>query len=466
MKLTEPTVIDSAQGAPQPGTQLGAQLGPQLGSQLGPQLATTSRPHQRRIALVSDHASPLASPGSIDCGGQNVYVAHLARELALSGHLVDIFTRRDSIGQKQLVQLADNTRVVHVPAGPAYHVPKEQMLPYMQAFSRFVTRFARRQPALYDIVHANFFMSGMVAQHLKQVLGIPFVITFHALGQVRRLAQGAADSFPPARVRIEGMLMRHADRIIAECPQDRLDMEDLYGAPPSRITVAPCGFDPEELWPVPMDEARAHLGLPTGKFLVLQLGRMVPRKGVDTVIQGVAMLRARHGVDAGLLVVGGDIGHPHGRDSAEMARLRSLAAQLGIGEHVHFAGQQPRTELRYYYGAANAFVTTPWYEPFGITPVEAMACARPVIGSEVGGIKSTVVDGTTGFLIPSRDPQAVADRLATLHHNPELASAMGEHGLRRAYQHYTWRIVAQQAAAIYSAVIQEHHAVFQPQEPA
>jgi hypothetical protein len=457
MKLTEPTVI---------GTATDAQLLPQLQPQLQSQSRPPSRSQLRRIALVSDHASPLASPGSIDCGGQNVYVAHLARELAHAGYLVDIFTRRDAIGQKQVVHLPDNTRVVHVPAGPAHYVPKEQMLPYMQAFSRFVTRFARRQPALYDIVHANFFMSGMVAQHLKQVLGIPFVITFHALGQVRRLAQGAADGFPPTRVRIESMLMRHADRIIAECAQDRLDMEDLYGAPAGSITVAPCGFDPEELWPVPMAEARARLGLPCDKFLVLQLGRMVPRKGVDTVIQGVAMLRTRYGVDAGLLVVGGDIGQAHGRDSLEMARLRTLAAQLGIGEHVHFTGQQPRTELRYYYGAANAFVTTPWYEPFGITPVEAMACARPVIGSEVGGIKSTVVDGVTGFLIPSRDPQAVADRLATLHDNPGLARGMGEHGLRRAYQHYTWRIVAQQAAAIYSAVIHEQHAAFQPQEPA
>jgi glycosyltransferase involved in cell wall biosynthesis len=429
MKLTEPDAIGAARGA-------------QL----------------RRIALVSDHASPLASPGSIDCGGQNVYVAHLARELALAGHLVDIFTRRDAIGQKQLVHWIDNIRVVHVPAGPAHYVPKEHMLPFIQTFARFVTRFARRQPALYDIVHANFFMSGMVAHHLKQVLGIPFVITFHALGHVRRLAQGAADGFPPARVRIESMLMRQADRIIAECAQDRHDMQELYGAEPGRITVAPCGFDPEELWPVARDEARARLGLPQDKFLVLQLGRMVPRKGVDTVIQGVAMLRARDKVDAELLVVGGDIDRAHGRDVLEMARLRTLAAQLGIGEHVRFTGQQPRSELRYYYSAADAFVTTPWYEPFGITPVEAMACARPVVGSEVGGIKSTVLNGVTGFLIPSRDPQAVAERLAVLQQNPQLARDMGEQGLRRAYQHYTWRIVAQQAAAIYAGVLQEHHA--------
>jgi len=428
----------------------------------------------RRIALVSDHASPLAAPGSIDCGGQNVYVAQLARELALAGHQVDVFTRRDAIGQKQVVPWLDGLRVINVPAGPAHHVPKEQMLPHVEAFARFVTRFARHQPAPYDIVHANFFMSGMVARHLKQALGIPFVITFHALGQVRRLAQGAADAFPPARVRIESMLMQQADRIIAECSQDRQDMERLYGASPARIAVAPCGFDPDELWPMDRVAARSLLGLERARFTVLQLGRIVPRKGVDTVIEAMALLRAQHGIDAQLLVVGGKTGidwskdaagkdtagklRGAGRDGPELARLQAVAQRLGIGADVHFVGQQPRDALRHYYGAADVFVTTPWYEPFGITPVEAMACARPVIGAEVGGIKSTVVDGSTGYLVPSRDPQAVAERLATLQRNPGLARAMGEAGLRRAGLHYTWRIVARQVAAVYAAVLADARA--------
>lgn len=411
---------------------------------------------RHRIAIISDHASPLAAPGSVDCGGQNVYVAQLARELARAGHLVDVFTRRDAAEQRPLVHWCDNIRVIHVPAGPPRYVSKEHMLPYVDAFSRYVARFARRQPVAYDIAHANFFMSGMVAQHLKATLGLPFVITFHALGRVRRLAQGTADTFPIARMRIEATLMRAADRIIAECPQDRHDMERLYGAPLSRIAIAPCGFSPDELWPVPMAEARARLGLEAERFIVLQLGRMVPRKGVDTVIQGVAMLRHRYGVDAQLLVVGGDPGGANGShpgDSVELGRLRSVAADLGVGAHVRFTGQQPRAALRDYYSAANVFASTPWYEPFGITPVEAMACARPVIGAEVGGIKSTVNDSVTGFLIPSRDPAALADRLARLQRHPELARAMGEAGRRRACEHYTWRHVATQLAAIYADVL-------------
>ncbi|MEO7494444.1 MAG: glycosyltransferase family 1 protein [Massilia sp.] len=406
----------------------------------------------KRIAIVSEHASPLAAPGSIDCGGQNVYVAHLARELAAAGYLIDIFTRRDALARPRLVQWRDNVRVIHVPAGPAHYIPKEQMLPFMDAFARYVARFARRQSAPYDVVHANFFMSGMVAEHLKQALGIPFVITFHALGEVRRLAQGAADTFPPARLRIENSLMRSADCIIAECPQDQHDMVRLYGASSSRIQVAPCGFDPEEMWPLDMAMARRKLGLPRDKFILLQLGRMVPRKGIDTVIESLAVLRACHGIDAELLVVGGDANSPSAPDAPELWRLRALARKLGIADHVTFTGQKPRADLRYYYSAANVFVTTPWYEPFGITPVEAMACARPVIGSRVGGIKSTVVDGETGFLVPARDPQSVAGRLARLHDDPALAAGMGEQGLRRAYLRFTWRTVALQTAAIYASV--------------
>ena len=411
----------------------------------------------RRIALISACASPLALPDSAGCGGQNIYVAQAARELARAGHFVDVFTRRDAPGQREQLGWTDNVRVIHVPAGPAHPIPREELLPHVDAFARWVTRFVRRENSAYDIVHANFFLSGMVAQELKQALGLPFVITFHALGRVRRRAQGDADTFPIARMRIEATLMRAADRVIAECPQDRHDMERLYGAPPSRIAIAPCGFAPGELWPEPMLEARTRLGLDRQRFIVLQVGRMAPRKGVDTVIQGVAMLRRLHGVDAELVVVGADIDSKPmgsaGKEGLELARLRSAAADLGVGAHVRFAGHQQRALLRDYYSAADVFASTPWYKPFGITPVEAMACARPVIGAEVGGIKSTVSDGVTGFLIPSRDPEALAERLARLHRHPCLARAMGEAGRRRACELYTWRHVATQLLAIYNDVL-------------
>lgn len=413
----------------------------------------------RKIALISEHASPLAQVGSTDSGGQNVYVAQLAKHLARLGYLVDVFTRRDAESQEQVVEWEPNVRVIHVPAGPAHYIPKEALLTHMEQFGRFVVRFARRQKVPYDLVHANFFMSGMAAQHVKQILGIPFVMTFHALGRVRRLSQGQADSFPDIRFAIEEKLMQEADRIIAECPQDQSDMEQLYGAPTDRIDIVPCGFDPDEFWPVTLD-ARQPLGLDKDEFIILQLGRMVPRKGVDNVIRATAILHQQYRMPCRLLVVGGNTHEPDPAATPELGRMMELARSLGIEQSVTFTGQRPREQLRYYYSAADVFVTTPWYEPFGITPVEAMACGTPVIGTAVGGIKSTVVDGETGYLVPPNDPAALAERLAWLYRHPTLAQRLGWSGMRRAYQQFTWRNVAAQVAEVYEAALGDDSLIY------
>lgn len=348
--------------------------------------------------------------------------------------------------------MATGGQVIHVPAGPARFIPKETMLPHMGRFARFMMHFVQMNTLRYDLVHANFFMSGIVASQFKQATGTPFVITFHALGRVRRLCQGNSDGFPDQRFDIEERLMGQADRIIAECPQDKEDMETLYSADPGKIDIVPCGFDSEEFRAKAVD-AREKLGLGSAEFIVLQLGRMVPRKGVDNVIRAIAVLKKAYGIHARLLVVGGNTADPDPVRTPEIGAMQALAGELGIVEQVVFTGQRPRDHLHSYYSAANVFVTTPWYEPFGITPVEAMACGTPVIGAAVGGIKNTVVDGQTGFLVPPNDPQALAQKLAWLQKHPKTARRFGWAGMRRAYQRYTWRSVAERIADVYEAVL-------------
>ncbi len=404
----------------------------------------------QRIAFISEHASPLALLGGADGGGQNVYVGKLARELGRLGYLVDIYTRRDDREVPQVVDWYAGVRVIHVDAGPPTALPKEALLPYMPQFTEGVLSFLREHMLGYALVHAHFFMSGMVAQRLKQTLGLPFVMTFHALGRVRRQYQGEADGFPDARFALEEALMREADCVIAECEQDKRDMLALYSARPARLVVVPCGFDPDEFWPV-RATARASLDLPAREFIVLQLGRIVPRKGIDNVLHAVQSLRDEHRINARLLVVGGESsGDPMA--TPEIRRLAAMAQALGLEEQVSFTGTQPRHRLREYYSAADVFVTTPWYEPFGITPLEAMACATPVIGSAVGGILSTVLDQQTGFLVPPEAPTELAMRLAQLQRDPALAQRMGWTGLRRVRRHFTWARVAMQVASVYRAV--------------
>ncbi|OZI75742.1 glycosyltransferase family 4 protein [Bordetella genomosp. 2] len=406
----------------------------------------------KKIAIVSEHASPLALAGSVDSGGQNIYVAQTARQFAAAGHQVDVFTRKDNAFLPAEVSWHPNIRVIHVPAGPARYVPKEDLLPYMDDFGAFLSRHFARQARPYDVVHANFFMSALACLPVARRHGVPLAVTFHALGRVRRLHQREADRFPDSRFQIEADIVREADRIIAECPQDRRDLLNLYDADPRRISVVPCGYDPAEMAPMDEGEARAALGWGADKFRILQLGRMVPRKGVDNVIEALGLLHAQHGVAARLCVVGGNDVRPDERTTPELARLRGIAERAGVAPFVEFTGRRDRQELCRYYCASDVFVTTPWYEPFGITPVEAMACGRPVIGSDTGGIRTTVKDGATGFLVPARDPAALAGRLAVLARDPVLRRRMGLAGARRARRLFTWQQVARDLLAVYDGL--------------
>jgi histidinol-phosphate phosphatase family protein len=395
----------------------------------------------KRIAMISEHASPLGALGGVDSGGQNVYVAQVAKYLAQIGFEVDVFTRRDDPRLPEIVPCEPGVRVIHVPAGPPEQVRKESLLQYMSQFTDYVLSFCRRENP-FDLIHANFFMSGLVGADLKRALGIPLAVTFHALGHIRRQHHGKADGFPEERIAIEQRVMREADCIIAECPQDKADQIELYGADPKRICIIPCGFDPEELWPLDRLACRQRLMLDPNELLILQLGRMVPRKGVDNAIEALARLHHKHGVQARLLVVGGESAQPDPITTPEIGRLQQVAAAEDIADWVTFVGRRGRYDLKYLYSAVDIFVTTPWYEPFGITPLEAMACGTPVVGSDVGGIKFSVEHGETGLLVPPRDPDALAESLATLGKDKELRERMGAQAIRRANNHFTWPKVA------------------------
>lgn len=407
-----------------------------------------------KIAMISEHASPLAVLGGVDSGGQNVYVAQLGNHLASLGHDVDIFTRKDHSYQNEVVKLRDNLQVIHVPAGPPAPVPKEDLLPFMDEFSNYMINYCEQMDKPYDVVHANFWMSGIVASHLKSALRIPFIITFHALGKIRRLYQKDADRFPEIRFEIEEEIMKEADRIIAECPQDEADMIEFYNADPRKIVMIPCGFDPQEFYPIPKALARQKLNLPLQARILLQLGRIVPRKGIDNVIKAFAKFRKPED-KAQLLIVGGNSLQPDPALTPEIGRLQKIAQHCGVAHAVHFVGQVKRVLLKYYYSAADVFITTPWYEPFGITPLEAMACATPVIGAEVGGIKYTVKHGVTGFLVPPQDSDALADSIKEIYRHPRRHAWMIRKSIKHVHK-FTWDKIADMVSDIYEEVAKEH----------
>lgn len=402
----------------------------------------------RRLALISDHASPLASLGDVDAGGQNVYVEHVARQMAARGIEVDVFTRRSEPDEPTIVALCPGARVVHIAAGPRRYMPKEHLLGYMDEFAENLVRFVRTARG-YDLVHANFFMSGLVATRIDRTLGVPFVVTFHALGKIRRLHQGGADRFPSERISIEHHVIDEARRIIAECPQDRHDLVAHYRADVRKIDIVPCGFDPREFYPQDKRAVRRRLGWDPEEPVVVHVGRIVPRKGVDNVIEGFARYVATERRAARLVIVGGETNETSGQRDVELERLKALARDLGNAHRVSFLGRRSHAELCDYYAAGDVFVTTPWYEPFGITPLEAMASGTPVIAANVGGLKYSVRDGVTGYLVEPKNPCELAERLQRILGDYTGRERMSRRALEWVNAKFTWTRVADALLGVY-----------------
>jgi glycosyltransferase involved in cell wall biosynthesis len=388
-----------------------------------------------RIALVSEHANPLAAIGGVDAGGQNVHVAALAAGLAERGEDVTVFSRRDSASAPVRVTAPEGYVVEHVPAGPPADVPKDQLLQYMPAFADYLRARWADKPC--DLVHAHFWMSGLASVAAARDSGVPVLQTFHALGTVKKRHQGARDTSPPVRIALERRLCRTVDHVIATCSDEVSELRAM-GLRPGRESVIPCGVDTDVFRPTSAPR-REHPRL-------LVIGRIVERKGVGNVIEALAHLP---GVE--LLVAGGPAPDLLDTDP-EVTRLRDLARGLGVADRVRFLGSVDRADVPRIMCSADVVVAVPWYEPFGIVPVEAMACGRPVVGSAVGGLLDTVLPGVTGELVPPRRPDLLAPVLRDLLDDETRSEAYGRAGRARAVSTYKWRQVVAATEDVYASV--------------
>jgi glycosyltransferase involved in cell wall biosynthesis len=388
-----------------------------------------------RIALVSEHANPLAAVGSVDAGGQNVHVAALAGGLVERGHEVTVFSRRDNTSAPVQVTAPEGYLVEHVPAGPPSDVPKDELLQYMPAFADYLRTRWREEP--FDVVHAHFWMSGLASVEAARNSGVAVFQTFHALGTVKKRNQGSHDTSPPARVGLERRLCRQVDHVIATCTDEVTELRAM-GLPPRRASVIPCGVDTDAFRPLRVPTERRQR--------LLVIGRLVERKGVGNVVETLAHLP---GVE---LMIAGGPAPEYLETDPDVARLRCLAKRHGVADRVRFLGSVSRADVPAVMAAADIVVAVPWYEPFGIVPVEAMACGRPVVGSAVGGLLDTVVPGVTGELVPPRRPDLLAPVLRDLLADPERRDAYGRAGRARAVATYQWRQVASDTEDVYASV--------------
>lgn len=408
-----------------------------------------------RIAMLSYHTSPLAALGGKHTGGMNVYVRELSRRLAQLGHQVDVFTRAESEDGPTIQAIEPGARLVSLVAGPPQPLEKERLPEHIPAFADAVLDFAHAEGADYDLIHAHYWMSGLAGVPLKSAWGVPLVFMFHTLGLMKTRIEQLGLQESEKRIRGERQVLRAADVVVAATPAERAQLQWLYEVRTPQITVVPPGVDLERFQPIPQAQARATLGSPERDKLVLYVGRIEPLKGVDMLIQATDYLLKNGVIPAeqfNVNIVGGEANLSAAEQDEDLRRLQDLADRVGLTHKVHFLGSKPQEQLPVYYSAADVVVVPSYYESFGMVALEAMACARPVIASRVGGLTYLVQDGVTGYHVPEGSPLALAERLEALLLDGKLRRALGENG-RKVAQGYSWERVAGEIATLYDKLV-------------
>jgi len=381
----------------------------------------------------------LAQPGVGDSGGMNVYVRELVAGLAHAGVEVTTYTREWRSGLPREVLVEPNHRVVHVPAG-RFDLPKEELEGMVPTFTDFVLDDIRHAHAA-DVVHANYWLSGVAGHSIKHELDIPLVTTFHTLARVK--AEGG-DPEPERRERAEAQIIGCADAICVSCDEEEDQFRRLYGNPPGLVEIVAPGVEHAFFTPGDKRGARFALGMGEGPVLLF-VGRIQPLKGVDVAVRALAALNRR---DASLYVVGGASGL---EGDTEVIRVNALISELGLTQQVHFVEPQAHHMLSTYYRAADAVWVPSRSESFGLVALEAAACGTPVIANAVGGLLSLVDHGLTGYLVADRDPNMFAQYTAELLNNPALASAMSIAAAERG-RRYTWSFAAARLRRVYTDI--------------
>jgi D-inositol-3-phosphate glycosyltransferase len=414
-------------------------------------------PNRQAIALISDHGDPAADIGKEEAGGQNVYVRKVGEALAQLGWQVDMFTRKVNPDDAAIVQHSPYCRTIRLKAGPETFIPRDQLFEYMPEFVESLLKFQTKEGTNYPLIHTNYWMSAWVGMEIKKRSNVQLVHTYHSLGAVKYEAVAQRPAIADTRLAVEQTILEQAHCVVATSPQEQDVLRQQVSAL-GCIEIIPCGTDTQNFHVIPKAEARAKLGFGAKEKVVLYVGRFDSRKGIETLVRAGAQLKTELESDSPgsskgmkLVIVGGS--DPEQADGRERQRIEQLVHELGIAEHTLFAGRIGHDLLPLYYTAADVCVIPSHYEPFGLVAIEAMACGTPVVASDVGGLKFTVVPEETGLLVPPRDANGFAKAIARILTDELWSRKLRRQASVRVQQNFSWPGVAVQLSDLYRRLL-------------
>jgi D-inositol-3-phosphate glycosyltransferase len=412
----------------------------------------------RRAAQISVHTSPLATLGGKDAGGMNVYVRELSSHLAKLGLPVDIFTRRTDPDTPEVREIVPGVNVIAVTAGPAEPVGKNDLFPFLPEFAEQMALYSLRAGVRYDVVHAHYWLSGWVAELLRRYWSTPFVQMFHTTAHMKNAVAASADRETDLRAQTEKRLLTLADGLIAANPDERADLIWRMGVPTEKVCTIPPGVDLELFRPLGRRVARSEIGLADCGPLVLFVGRIDPIKGIDTLIDAAEIVLAGDPTTTKptFVLVGGDLDET-GRPAGPLAHVAATLAEREIASSFRLVGSQPQDRLPLFYSAADVVAVPSLYESFGLVAVEALACGAPVVASRAGGLRFTIDEGVTGFLVRPKSAPALAAGLSTILNDDELRGEMAA-AARPSVMRYDWENIAREVMHVYRRLAAGHRA--------
>lgn len=405
---------------------------------------------RQSIALISDHGDPAAQIGVEEAGGQNVYVRQVGETLATLGWRVDMFTRKIKPEDPEIVQHSPHCRTIRLVAGPEQFIARDEIFGYMPQFVEAFEAFSQQEGIDYSLLHTNYWLSAWIGLQLKARHQILLVHTYHSLGAVKYQALSSQPAIAPIRLDVEKQILEQADCVIATSPQEREYLRTFISQT-GNIEMIPYGTDVNNFRPIPKVEARASLGLNLNEQIVLYVGRFDPRKGIETLVRACAQSQAFAANKLRLVIVGGS--YPDRIDGQERNRIERIVQEMGLTERTLFPGRVEHSLLPFYYAAANVCVVPSYYEPFGLVAIEAMACGIPVVASDVGGLKFTVIPEQTGLLAAAQDPGAFATAIDRLLTDECWANQLGIYGSARVHQQFSWTTIVSQLSKLYQYLL-------------
>jgi len=370
-----------------------------------------------RILLISDHADPLAEIGSKEAGGQNIYVYYLAKFLGHLGVSVDIFTRWDKKNKNEIVYIDNHLRVIRVKAGPKRYIPRDNFLSVVDEFAGNILKKIKKEGIRYDIIHTNYWFSGIIGLKIARIIKKPLIHVYHSIGQIRfdslhklKLQESENEIFKQ-RLTAEKEIARKADKIIATSPVEKKIIKKLFKVEENKIDTITIGVDTKIFKPIKKEKARKFLKFENDKKIILYVGRIEWRKGIGTLLYAFREIIKKF-PDSRLYVIGGGKSKSAKKlDNAEQERLKNIIKELNISEKVFLLGPKKQKYLCRYYSASDVCVVPSYYEPFGIVPLESMACGTPVVASRTGGLQFSIKDGITGHLAEPRNYKDLAEKI-------------------------------------------------------